>query len=1688
MVRFSGTVGLILFVTALFAHGAEPKEKTIHLRNERIITPAKAPQAANKTARKVSGLFVIQFTGPIHDLARKDLQQQNVKLLRFVPEDSFVARLHNADLNVIEALPFVRWVGAYEPGHKIYSSLRTRAAARGVQENFEVRILLSPDAGPQEVARTRGMMNRFERESVTRFGRILDGTVNTRQLTALAESDATLWIEPARPMRLFDEISTKITAGEDGNSGTFAWVHQLGYDGAGVTVAVADSGLQEGDAETMHPDLAGRVTAFFHYGTLTDAADEHSHGTHVTGIVAGNATTGETDEDGFLYGLGVAPGAQIVAQRLFDGNGAYHSPPSFEKLTRDAVQSGAEIGSNSWGDDTQGRYDLTAAEFDALVRDADSVTPGDQPYILEFSAGNAGPGAQTIGTPAVAKNVIATGATENDRFEFFIYESGSETMADFSSRGPCEDGRIKPDVVAPGTWIASLRSSLANDDNAWAPISNNYLYQGGTSQAGPHVSGAAALFVQYYRENITNATPSPALVKAALINSAVDIDDGESTGPIPNNDEGWGRVDLAELIDSTRQYEFVDQSVSLTTGQVFEKRILVGSADEPLRITLVYSDVPGFPATIPALVNDLDLEVIAPNGAVYRGNQFDEGESVANAGAFDNVNNVEAVYLLEPVPGEYVVRIHARNVPEDARIDTPQVDQDFALVISAEIPLPGAGVLFFNRKSYSAPAVMVLKLIDFDLAGQSSVTVQVRSSTESAGETYTLFADGATGAFTNSIQTITGSPTIDGKLQIAHGDLIEATYLDASPVGTRIATARADLLPPILVNVGVTNRFGRTLVSWQTDEPSDTLVYYGTSSALSLSVTNLKLTLFHEIALENLLVGETYYFIVSSGDEAGNRATNNNGGALFSFVAEPASVILLVDSYKDPFFSIPPLSGYTAALNEVGVSYEIWDATTPGSSPTLNDLRAFEAVIWRVPEFDGSLTLNERNALTSYLAEGGSLFISSMEALTRLDEVGGTQFRTNVLRVMNYAEDVGADLVYGNNDPITSGVDVVLDYTPYEDPWKDLLGIPTDISDTITIAPGASPILFEPFGGVVGLRYPKVGQDSNGRVVFLSFPIDAVPLSGAAPNTRANLLRNIISFLVPGVNGIGTIALDRSAYTIPSLVTVEVADSDLIGTGSITVMFSSDTETTAKSINLQETVRPGLFRGFISLVSHTNGFSPNVLRVQNGDIIVAEYSDASDGGIVRAIAEVDTTPPIISNVQVTPEYQDAVIEWTTSKPTDALVQFGESAFLNRTAYNPDFSESPFVTLTGLQSDKTYFFQVVSRDQAGNTTVDNNSGALYSFRTLKPFDAPWSDNLENGGTNWIVIDGEPGTTWRLGTPNNGWESSAHSGLNAWGSNLDGAAIDLGDTSLIGPAVSLAGGTQATLKFWHSYDFTERSELDIIEFGSVQISTNNGSAWIELATLFEFSDGWEEVEIDLTPYAGRVVRIGFYYGLFSLDNVSRPGWLIDDISMTVSSPNTGTVQVTNNLAQASFALTGPFAQNGSGWNTIFPNAPTGTYVVSYGAVPFYESPSAQTNVLSSMGSLVFTGNYTFVDANNNGISDAWEQSFFGEVSTNRTAQTDTDLDGMSDYAEFIAGTIPTDPTSVLRFYTPGLFPDGSIELGWTTVPGRVYQLQGSTDTLSWLPVSAWISATSTNLSLARPPHTNGAPYLFRIEVKP
>jgi hypothetical protein len=709
-----------------------------------------------------------------------------------------------------------------------------------------------------------------------------------------------------------------------------------------------------------------------------------------------------------------------------------------------------------------------------------------------------------------------------------------------------------------------------------------------------------------------------------------------------------------------------------------------------------------------------------------------------------------------------------------------------------------------------------------------------------------------------------------------------------------------------------------------------------------------------------------------------------------------------------------------------------------------------------------------------------------------LSHLGASAFTTNVLHVEAFAENVGVAEARGeDNDPISNGMDLVLDYNAYDNDIIRSQGQSPDVADTITISTNAAPIFRDASSDrVAGLRFPRGGSDTAGRVVFLAFPFDAVQDPGDAPNNRATLMRNVLSFLAPGVGGLGTLTLDRAAYTLPDLITIEVGDSDLAGQGHAAVQCYSTSMTNGLTVNLTETARRGLFRGVITL-GPTNAVAGSAqLRAQPGDEIWVEYNDASSASIVRASAVVDVQAPTIAGVSVNPAYEEATVQWTTSEPTDGLVQFGESAFLGRTAYEGEPSADHALTLVGLQPDRQYYYQIVSRDRAGNTVLDNNGGKFYSFRTLKPLISPWVDNLDGpSSTNdWSVVNGDLTVSmWTLGVPNNGLETAAHSPPDAWGSNLEGASIDQADTTLVGPPVQLTGGNVATLRFWQSYDFTTSPETTGYEYGQLYISTNNAADWTLLKEYSDATVGWQEEEIDLSPYLGRVVRLEWSYELLATDPSPRPGWLLDDLSLVVTNLIVGKIQISNNLAQATFSLTGPVNRSGQGSGTNFNNLPAGQYVLQFGDVPFYQTPSPQTNVLSG-GSILFTGTYTFADANHNGISDAWEEHYFGSVAPSHPGSMDSDGDGLTDYAEFIAGTDPTDPNSSLEIMIPVPLPTGNCRLTWTSAPGHAYRVVSGTSPTAWAPLSAWLRASTNQLSYTVPSTRLTVPQFFRVEVAP
>jgi hypothetical protein len=1699
-------VSLVMFV--ILAGPVVGQEKTVRLRHGSIRTPPRsATVAPGVVDERLEGLFLIQFEANLEPAWREQLAALQVELLAYVPDDAFVARCRASSARDVRALPFVRWLDRYRPEQKMPPEFANNRG-RPPGPETAASVLVDPGATPADLARLRGFFRTIHNESQGRCGLIISGRIPAARWTDVAASMAVLWLEPSFHPRLTDESSSGLVGGPPTNHVIFT--KALGFDGSGVVVAVADTGLDRGTL-TNHTELLGRTKALLYYGNLLNAVDEHGHGTHVAGIISGSGITLEGDIYGY-YGLGVAPGSQLVIQRIFDAQGGFEPPAQLRTLAEDAVRHGAIVGNNSWVQDTQGRYDLNAMQYDEFVRDADLAAPGDQALLLVFSAGNAGPGSQTIGSPAVAKNVIAVGASQGPRTSFFTYNEGPTALASFSSRGPCEDGRIKPDLVAPGTWIASLLSRSGRVDNAWAPLNDEFALMGGTSQAAPHVSGAAAVFIQNYRSNFNGATPSPALVKAALINSAMDLSGPSLGAEIPNMEEGWGRANVASLVRPDRTFEFVEQGTPLVTGQVYERAIVVSQTNLPLRITLAYTDYPGFPAAVPALVNDLDLELTGPDGRQYRGNQFEQGESLPGARSRDALNNIEGISLSKPLGGEYTLRVRAQSVVQDSRKDTTNRDQDFALVISGGTPAPGEGVLLVDRTAYRAPAGIAVKLFDRDLPPQATPTITARSRTEPDGLLFNLVPSGASGTFTGLVETALGSVAIvDSRLQVSQGDWIHLEYYDASRQALRVAMAMTDLIPPAISGVGVTNLFGQRLVAWRTEEPATSVVYFGlTPDTMSQSISNSSLATSHSVELNGLTPGQTYYFIVVSTDAAGNASTNRNGIVPHEITPTVNATVLVVDAYEpDPADEIIPLSAYTMPLTECGVTYDVWSLAEQHFLPDLAVLRPYPIVLWRVNDSfrrpNDSIPSAQQLAIRQYLDAGGAFFLSSMNILSRLLNQGGGAFVTNVLHVQRFVlnpnqfqhcdncdEDFRVPLARGvPSDPIGNVLYFTLDYSAYS--ADGLMG--PDFGDTFTASTNAAAILVEDVSGkTCGVRFPRTGEDSSGRVVFVSTALDAIPASGVSPNNRTDFMRRVIQFLSPGVGGAGTLALNQERYTVPDLVTIEMADSDLAGQGAATVRAYSDSNAARVPVTLAETGRPGLFRGVVPLADPGGAVPAGGVPALDGDVIHVEYDDASSMTTSEAMATIDTVKPEVNDLAIHAGYFDATLTWTTSEPTDALAQFGESAFLGRTEYRADRRTTHSLRLIGLVPERTYYLKLAVRDAAGNITTAEDGSEPFIFQTLAPRRPPFFDDLENLSfmTNWTVLNTDDSQReWSVGPPNDNHTAIAFSGLNVWASNLYGDPADVIDTYLISPGLDLRGANVAELRFQHDFNFLSGTEFDLVNRGCLLISTNVQTDPLLLAEYTGSIPDWEEQVIDLTPHAGRIVFLIWHHQLRSASPnppLERPGWALDDIRVTASNVPGGTILVTNNISQARFTVRrGGLVHSGQGYLGVFTNLPPGTYVVVFDEVSYYVTPPAQTNTLVSGGIILVSGNYTFADANHNGMSDDWELARFGEINPLRSAQWDTDVDGFTDLAEFIAGTNPIQGDSYLALADPFPLSASLVRFSWPSAPGRAYQLQGRSGTDPWIPLSGWIRPPGDVATVTRPPPSVDS-FFYRVEVRP
>ena len=656
----------------------------------------KSPRASAVQRQNSRGKipWLVQFRDAVRETGKSELKKAGAELKGYIPENAFLVEATPQAIAKIAALPEVTWVGEYRPDYKRAKAVRTMMA-EAPDETRECKVFLFH---PEDVERIGNEIAGLPGAALIGKGTAADrGVIRVRLSSSAVEAltgwGEVEWVEPHLEPQLWNNVA--VQSGKMNVSNVWT---ELGLTGAGQTIAVCDTGLDTGNLGTLHRDFTNRVTPFAWsggaYAPGGNWSDTHGHGTHVAGSLVGNGTM----STGFCRG--VAYEADLIVQ----GTGAYLGgiPDDLNILLAQAFTNGARIHSDSWGYNDYGGYSWASRCLDMFVW-------SNKTMLVLVSAGNSGIDSDgngivdlsSVGSPGTSKNCLTLGAAESFRtsggYSARVWSSGNwaskftaepvksdlisspdspQGIAAFSSRGPCSDGRVKPDLVAPGTDILSSRSRVAPNAGWGAFAANtNYMFYGGTSMATPLTAGAAALTRQWLATVRGMPDPSAALVKALLINGARNMAPGQyGTGAAqeipfsrPNMVAGWGHVDLYPTLQpAANRYLDLHDTNSLATG---ETNVFTMAIDLPVTnkviLTLAYSDYWASLAADRQLVNDLDLTVRKPGGQILYAN------GLTNV---DVLNNVEMIEFAPDETGDYEIRVAGRSVPEGGR-------QDYALVV-----------------------------------------------------------------------------------------------------------------------------------------------------------------------------------------------------------------------------------------------------------------------------------------------------------------------------------------------------------------------------------------------------------------------------------------------------------------------------------------------------------------------------------------------------------------------------------------------------------------------------------------------------------------------------------------------------------------------------------------------------------------------------------------------------------------------------------------------------------------------------------------------------------------------------------------------------------------------------------------------------------------------------------------------
>jgi subtilisin family serine protease len=631
-----------------------------------------------------NGYYLVQLTGPIYDTWTEQLKRDNIEIIGYIPHYAYLVKATEQEIDHVKSLSFVRWTGHYQPAYKLEKGLTD------IDTETRITLQIFPDEDIDEIceqllAQGLEIVEKMDHPLCKTIDIIADPVA----IVDIANIPGVLWIQKWSAPSFCNQNCQWVTqTGWRSSIPSNPGARQVWYNGVtgnGIVLSSTDSGITTNHQQYYDPSYPitstgvypnhRKIVAYKTYQGANFGDDPYNsyHGSHVNCTIAGDDTTqGSQPYDGMakkarIYFVDIAnsSGGLVVSSNL---TAMYDTVHLGRSLPYTILQH-----SGSWG------WMCSSGAY--LIQDAttDAYTYANPDFLNIIAAGNES-SSYRIRNPGISKNTLTVGALLNS--------TNSNQIASFSSRGPTQDGRMKPNVMAPGDGTTAY-SGLWSANGA---TTSGYKGMYGTSMATPATNGSVGLIRHYllagfYPTGSANTSDSITYQSSALLRSMAMASCDPNVGyTIPNSNVGWGRIDVDSVLffsGDSRRLLIHDDTIGVSTGVSITDSFTVNSAIA-LRVCLAWTDTAAATSANPTIVNNLHLELTSPTGTTYRGNIYSSGQSQANPSTWDNINVEECARINSPTAGVWHITVIGQNVPYGP--------QAFAYTITGDVDPVNPGI------------------------------------------------------------------------------------------------------------------------------------------------------------------------------------------------------------------------------------------------------------------------------------------------------------------------------------------------------------------------------------------------------------------------------------------------------------------------------------------------------------------------------------------------------------------------------------------------------------------------------------------------------------------------------------------------------------------------------------------------------------------------------------------------------------------------------------------------------------------------------------------------------------------------------------------------------------------------------------------------------------------------------------